>query len=331
MLDIQKYIWTPKIVTQDLDETTTVFEVQFLPRGFGHSLGNALRRAILWYSAGGSITAMKIKGVPHEYHVIDGVKESVIDMMLNFKKLRFKIDENIEKQQRIPVRCKGVGIYTAADLKIPSGVELLNAETYLFEITDSGTEIVGEFRLEKGYGYYTMDYLRSREEEAEDTDTNLLLIDNDFKAVEYVKYEVVDVIDDFSGRSKDKLVLEIKTISPHLSAKEILSFAGEVMSSYAKLFIFDDAFIDKSMLVDYYDIVDHKDKKGDDTHVKTIPIDALPLSERTRNALIKNNILYVEDLEKKRKSELLTMKGIGRKAVDEIIESLHIMGRGLEG
>ena len=204
---------------------------------------------------------MKIKGVPHEYHVIDGVKESVIDMMLNFKKLRFTIDENIEKQQWIPVRCKGVGIYTAADLKIPSGAELLNADTYLFEITDSGTEIVGEFRLEKGYGYYTMDYLRSREEEAEDTDTNLLLIDNDFKAVEYVKYEVVDVIDDFSGRSKDKLVLEIKTISPHLSAKEILSFAGEVMSSYAKLFIFDDAFIDKSMLVDYYDIVDNKDKK----------------------------------------------------------------------
>ncbi len=103
---------------------------------------------------------MKIKGVPHEYHVIDGVKESVIDMMLNFKKLRFKIDENIEKQQWIPLRFKGVGVYTAADLKIPAGVELLNDDTYLFEITDSGTEIFSEVRLEKGYGYYTVDFLR---------------------------------------------------------------------------------------------------------------------------------------------------------------------------
>lgn len=331
MLDIQKYIWTPKIVTQDVDDVTSVFEVQYLPRWFGHSLGNALRRAVLWYSASGAITALKLKGVPHEYHVIDGIKESVLDMMLNFKTLRFKIDENIEKQQWIAIRCKWVGVYTGADLKVPSGVEILNPETHLFEISDTGTELLGEFRLEKGYGYYTIDFLRSREEQEDETDMNLLLIDNDFKAVEYVKYHVEDVIDDFSGRSKDKLVLEIKTISPAFSAKEMLSFSGEVLSSYAKLFIFDDAFIDKSLLVDYYDIVDQKEKKAEEANVKTIPIDALPLSERTRNALIKNSILYVEDLEQKRKSELLTMKGIGRKAVDEIIEALHIMWRSLEG
>jgi DNA-directed RNA polymerase subunit alpha len=330
MLDIQKYIWTPKIVTHEIDECTTIFEVQFLPRWFGHSLWNALRRAILWYSASWSVTALKCKGVPHEYHVVDWIRESVLDIMLNFKALRFKIDENIEKQQWISMRFKWIWKYTWWDLKLPSWVELLNPELWLLEIGDVGTELIGEFRLEKGYGYHTLDFLRAREEQSDDTDINILLIDNDFKAVEYVKYSVEDIIDDFSWRSKDKLILEIKTISPTLSAKEMLSFAGEVLSSYAKLFIFDDAFIDKSQLVDYYDIVDQKEKKNDDSSVKTIPIDALPLSERTRNALIKNAILYVEDLEKKRKSELLTMKWIGRKAVDEIIDALHIMWRTLE-
>jgi len=331
MLDIQKHIWTPKIVTQEIDDRTTLFEVQYLPRWFWHSLGNALRRAILWYSASWSITALKFKWVPHEYHVVDGIRESVLDIMLNFKKLRFKIDENIEKQQWVSIRCKGIGQYTWWDLKLPSWVEILNPEMPLFEISDTGTELIGEFRLEKWYGYYTLEFLRAREEQSDDVDINILLIDNDFKAVDYVKYSVEDIIDDFSWRSKDKLILEIKTISPIFSAKEILSFAGEVLSSYAKLFIFDDAFIDKSMLIDYYDIVDQKEKKNDDSWVKTIPIDALPLSERTRNALIKNAILYVEDLEKKRKSELLTMKGIWRKAVDEIIDALHIMWRTLEG
>lgn len=178
-----------------------------------------------------------------------------------------------------------------------------------------------------------MDYLRSREDKEGDegSDVNLMLIDNDFKAVRYVTYDVEDVIDDFIGGSKDKLTIELQTTSPLLTGQEVLSFAGEVVSSYAKLFIFEDAYIDRSSLVDYYDIVDKVEQNTDKMHVKTIPIDALPLSERTRNALIKNDILYVEDLEKKRKSELLTMKGIGKKAVDEIEESLENMSRKLSG
>ncbi|USN55816.1 MAG: hypothetical protein H6765_04465 [Candidatus Peribacteria bacterium] len=245
--------------------------------------------------------------------------------MLNFKKLRFKVDENVEQLQWISQRFKGVGMYTAKDLKLPSGVEILNPETHLFEIADPSAEFVADVRLEKGYGYFSIEILRDREEKRDDSDVNLLLIDNDFKAVEFVTYEVADVIDDFSGGSKDQLTLIVKTISPTISAQELLSFAGEVVSSYAKLFIFDDAYVDKSLLVDYYDIVETSEKMTEDMNIKTIPIDALPLSERTRNALIKNEILYVEDLEKKRKSELLSMKGIGRKAVDEIIDSLDNM------
>lgn len=108
-------------------------------------------------------------------------------------------------------------------------------------------------------------------------------------------------------------------------------FAGEVLASYAKLFIFDNVYIDKSFLVDMEDLEKLQEKFPEETHVKTMPIDALPLSERTRNALIKNNILYVEDLEKKKKGELLLMKGVGRKAIDEINSALSNIDKALIG
>ena len=115
-----------------------------------------MRRIILAYNLGGAVTGVKIKGVPHEYDVISGVKENVINILLNLKKLRFKIDENAES-------IKGIGKYISSDLKFPTGIELLNPEEELFEITESSTEIEMEIRIEKGYGYYSLDYLRQRD------------------------------------------------------------------------------------------------------------------------------------------------------------------------
>lgn len=331
MLDIQKLIGSPKIIVSNENDKTTKFEVKYLPRGFGHTLGNALRRIVLGYSVGWAITGLKIKGVPHEYYVIDGVKENVIDMMLNFKSLRFKVDENAENIQRVSQRFSGVGAYTSSNIKLPGGIELLNEDVYLFEITDPSVELNIDIRIEKWYGYYSIDFLRTRDRKDEDNEVNMLLIDNDFKLVEYIKYDVVEVIEDFTGATKDLLVMEIKSGFHNISAKEIVMFAGEVLASYAKLFIFDNVYIDRSFLVDMEDLEKIQEKFQEDTNVKTMPIDALPLSERTRNALIKNNILYVEDLEKKKKGELLLMKGVGRKAIDEINSALSNIDKALIG
>jgi len=173
--------------------------------------------------------------------------------------------------------------------------------------------------------------LKKREEKEEEQEIGYLIIDNDFKAVDYVKYDVEEIIEDFLWSKKDKLILEIKTISDKITPQEILTFAGEVLSSYSKLFVFDEAYIDRSVFIEYTEMEDNIEKITEDANVRTIPIDALPLSERTRNALIKNNILYVEDLEKKRRNELLSMKWVWRKAVDEIIQSLENIGRSLAG
>ena len=333
MLNIQQFIGVPKIAFSQLDDGATRFELKYVPRGFGHTLWNALRRIILAYNLGGAVTGLKIKGVPHEYDIISGVRENVIAIMLNLKTLRFKVDENVDSLQWVSQRFKGVGSYSAADLKLPSGIELLNGDVHLFEITDSSVELSIELRIEKGYGYYSLDYLRQRDKAADwSSEVGLLLIDNDFSLVDYVRYDVEEVIEDFSGSTKDALNLEVKAKYEAISPKEIVMFAGEVLASYAKLFIFDNVYIDKSVLVDYEDLTEDSSTTVEEhSSVKTMPIDALPLSERTRNALIKNNILYVEDLEKKKKSELLVMKGVGRKAIDEITSSLSNIGKVLIG
>ncbi len=329
MLDIQKFIWAPKIIVSQVDDRITKFEVKYLPRGFWQTLGNALRRIILWYSVWWSITGIKIKWVNHEYHVIDGVKESVVDMMLSFKTLRFKVDEKADNIQRISQRFSWVWIYTSSNIKLPSGIELLNDDVILFEITDPSVEINIDIRIEKGYGYYSIDYLRARDRKDDDIDASILLIDNDFKVIDYAKYDVKEVIEDFTWSTKDLLVLEVKSWFKGVSPKEIVMFAGEVLASYAKLFIFDNVYIDRSFLVDIEDLDRIQDKLHEETNIKTMPIDALPLSERTRNALIKNNILYVEDLEKKKKWELLVMKWVGRKAIDEINSALANIDKAL--
>ncbi len=331
MLDIQNFIWVPKIITTNVDDQTTKFELAYLPRWFGHTLWNALRRIILAYNIGWALTWLKIKWVAHEYHVIDWVRESVIDMMLNFKKLRFQIDEKAENIQWVSQRFKWLWQCHANNMKLPAWIQLLNEDEYLFEITDPSVELNIDIRVEKWYRYYSIDYLRTREKKEEWTDANLLLIDNEFKLIDYIKYDVEEIIEDFTGKTKDKLLIEIKSGFKKVSPKEIVMFAGEVLASYAKLFIFDDVYIDRSVLVEYEDLKIEKEKLPEETNIKTMPIDALPLSERTRNALIKNNILYVEDLEKKKKWELLLMKWVGRKAIDEINSSLSNIGKALLG
>jgi DNA-directed RNA polymerase subunit alpha len=331
MLDIQKFIGTPKIIVSEEENNITKFELNYLPRWFWHTLWNALRRIILSYNVWWSVTWLKIKWVPHEYHVIDWVKEDVIAIMLNFKNLRFKFDESVENLQWIPQRFKGVGKYDSSSLKLPSGVELLNDWEYLFEITDPSLELNIDLRIEKWYKYYSVKFLRNRDAEDENVDVNTLVIDNEFKLVDYIKYDVNEVIDDFTWGTKDSLKMEIRSLFGGVSAKEIVMFAGEVLASYAKLFIFDDVYIDRSVLMEYEELNFEKEKLPEESNIKTMPIDALPLSERTRNALIKNQILYVEDLEKKKKWELLLMKWVGRKAIDEINQSLWNIWKTLIG
>jgi DNA-directed RNA polymerase subunit alpha len=329
MLNLQQSFWTPKIFTSKNISWADIYTVDFFPRWFGHTVWNAFRRLLLWYNAWASVTAMKIAWVTHEYQTIDWLKESILDIMLNCKKLRFQV-ENEDLQYWIKWKISWNWIFTGWDITLPAWISCYNEETYICEVSDTSLSLDIELRIEKWYAYYSLEYLRARETNSQDNDVHTLLIDNDFRLVEYVSYHIEQIIDDFAWNAKDRLILEIKPISNSVDTKKLLSFSWEVLASYAKLFIFDQAYVDLSLLIEYDAIQDIKDSNTGDFSVKVIPIDALPLSERTRNALIKNDILYVEDLAKKRKSELMTMKGIWRKAVDEINVALAEMWKSLE-
>lgn len=332
MLDLQQYINSPTIDYTQIDATTSSFEVKYLPRGFGHTMGNAFRRIIVGYNYWWALTALKIKWAAHEYTVVEWVKDSVMDIVLAAKALRFKTDETTPKTQWVSQKFKWIGIYTSADLVLPDNIICLNDDQYLFEITDSTAELYIEMRVEKWYWYYSMEYLRAREEKSDDVETNLLLIDNDFSCVTHCSYEVEEVIEDFIGNMKDKLIVTVSTISSQFAPKDVIAFAWEVLASYAKLFIFPDSFIDRSVLIDHMDIQDHNwvvAIHNWDSSIKTQPIEILWLSERTRNALLKNNILFVEDLEKKKRNELISMRWVWKKAVDEIEDALNSIGKWL--
>lgn len=165
-----------------------------------------MRRIMLWYDMAWSITGLKVNGATHEYHIIDGMKESIVDVILNLKKLRFIVDESLDKISYVSQSFSGVGTYSSENLRLPTGITLLNQDTYLFEITDPNLTLTFELRIEKWYGYYSIEYLRNRDKDAEDADQSMILIDNDFRVMDYVTYSVEEVIDDFSGSVKDKLI-----------------------------------------------------------------------------------------------------------------------------
>lgn len=332
MLDIQKFLGKPTIkVTQN--KNVSIYRFGPLPAGLGHSLGNLLRRIILAYNPAISITGLKIKWVAHEYSTIDGVKESVLQIMLNLKDLRFKWDLP-ENPLWVSKKFKWVWKYTVEDLALPPGVEILTEKKYLFEITDPNVKLEISYRLEKWYRYLSIEELKKREQKNMDEETwsevGLMLIDNDFKIVKSISYKVDEVIADFTAEPNDYIEIAIEPISDKINSKDLLAFAAEVWTSYLKMFVFPDSYVDSSLFVDAEDLWVEWENEVQIEEVKKTPIDSLTwLSERTRNALIKNKIEFVEDLEKLTKNELLWMKWVGRKAVDEIQKALEAEGKQL--
>lgn len=328
MLDIQKFLWKPEI-NWSKDEKTNVTNFKFwpLPAGIWHSIWNLMRRTLLAYTPWIAVTAINIKWVDHEYSSVDWVKETVLQIMLNFKDLKFKWNLH-ERTEWLTKKFKWVKKYYIEDLDLPAWVELLTDKSYLFEITDSKVELEISYRLEKWYKYQSIDDLKKREKELSESQEGVqlwnILIDNSFGVVKNVSYDVEEVISNFNWDYNDYLNINIESVSDKIDPKEVLTFAGEVISSYTRMFVFDESYIDTKLLAELEEMeAQKKEEQTEFKDVKKTPIDSLPsLSERTRNALIKNEIEFVEDLEKRTKTELISLKWVGKKAVDEIQDAL---------
>jgi DNA-directed RNA polymerase subunit alpha len=318
MHQIQEVIGIPKIKPQVIEAHHVIFILSPLPPGYGMTVGNALRRVLLSSLPGAAVTAVKIEGINYEYATIPGVKESVLDMLLNLKLLRLK---KIGKEPSVlKLNVNKAGKVTAKDIELPSEVELLNPDQYITTL-EKGNKLNMEIRVEKGVGY-----VPANEHLKEGTDTDMIWTDSFFSPIKKVRYDVEDTrVGDMTNLNK--LTIEIETDNS-ISPDDALKFSANILKSYFGLFNLQDVKVESGFMSDFASIA-AKEKLDDNkkpTQESYTPIEILGLSPRTLNALINGEIGSIEQLTKCTESKLNNLRGFGKKALTEVATALEPRG-----
>ena len=308
MIGIEK----PSIEALDLtaDGTYGKFVVEPLERGYGTTLGNSLRRVLLSSLPGYAITSVKIDGVLHEFSTIDGVKEDVTEIVLNLKGVILKIHGDGPKT--IYIDASGKGVVTAGDIKVDSDVEILNPEHVIATLEDEAT-LKMELTADRGRGYVSAE----RNKQLMQPVIGVIAIDSIYTPVLKVNYTVentrVGQITDY-----DKLSLEAWTDGT-ISAQEAVSLGAKILTDHLNLFVdLSDEARETETLIDHPD-----DGKG-----KTLEmtIEELDLSVRSFNCLKRASINTVEDLTNRSEDDMMRVRNLGRKSLDEVIAKLDSLG-----
>ena len=295
-----------------------VFEIDGLYPGYGHTLGNSLRRIILSSLPGASITSMKIDGVSHEFKTMDGIKEDVIAMILNLKKTRFKMIS--DESQTVTLSVKGPKKVTAGDIKTGGQVEILNEDLHLVEVTGK-INLNIEMRIEKGLGFIPKEIFQK-----EKVDVGMIAIDAIFTPIRRVSYEVENMrVGDKTNHNRLRISIETDgTLTP----REALSQSIEIMINQLKAIV--DFKEPVSILEDAETLIktgkdkteEKEEKRADFADILKTRTDSLDLSTRTLNALTSANIRTLGGLVRKKREDLLEVEGIGEKGISEIKKML---------
>ncbi len=308
MIEIEK----PRIETADMkpDGTYGKFILEPLERGYGTTLGNSLRRVLLSSLPGVAVKSIKIDGVQHEFSTIPGVKEDVTEIILNIKQLTCKL--HCEGTKTVYIEAEGEGIVTAGDIKADGEVEILNPELVIATMSSEG-KLYMEITLSKGRGYVPADRNAPNVPQA----IGVIPIDSIYTPVYKANYTVentrVGNVTDY-----DKLTLEVYT-NKTINADEALSLAAKIMSEHLNLFI-DLSDETKSMDVMIEKEVASKEK------VLEITIEELDLSVRSFNCLKRAGINTVEDLISRSEEDMMKVRNLGRKSLEEVIGKLEALG-----
>ena len=280
-----------------------------LERGYGMTIGNSLRRILLSSLPGAAITSVKINGVVHEFSTIPGVVEDVPELIVNLKNVRLKVFDNDEKIIRIDF--KGAGEIKAADIVTDGTVEILNPELHI-ATTSANADLHIEMTVNRGRGYNV-----AEKNKKENSPIDVLPIDSIFTPVKKVNYTVentrVGQMVDY-----DKLTIEIWT-DGSLKPYEALSLAAKVMVGHLELFIdLSEATKNTQVMVEKEESMKEK--------VLEMSIEELELSVRSFNCLKRAGIATVEDLISKSESEMMKVRNLGKKSLDEVTAKLHSLG-----
>lgn len=315
----------PRIVKEE--ENKGVYEIDGLYPGYGHTLGNSLRRIILSSLPGASVTSIKIDGVSHEFQTLDGIKEDVIVMILNLKKTRFKMLS--DEPQVVTLSVKGPKTVTASDIKTGGQVEILNGDLHIVEVTGK-VNLNIEMRIEKGLGFISKEAFQK-----EKVDVGTIAVDAIFTPIRRVSYEVENMrVGDQTNHNRLRISLETDgTLTP----REALSRSIEIMINQLKAIVDfkepEEVKVEKetSKEDDKSEEEDGDGKKGADfADVLKTRTDSLDLSTRTLNALTGANIRTLGGLARKKREDLLEVEGIGEKGISEIKKVLSKFGLNLK-
>jgi DNA-directed RNA polymerase subunit alpha len=305
----------PRIVKEDA--TSGVYEIDGLYPGYGHTLGNSLRRIILSSIPGASITSLSIDGVKHEFSAIDGIKEDVIAIILNLKKTRFKLHG--DDAQKATLHIKGVKQVSAKDIAVPTQLEIMNKDQYICESTSKDVDIAIEITVEKGLGYVPREVLQK-----EKAEIGIIALDASFTPIRRASYEVENMrVGDRTDHNRLRLSIETDgTITPH----EALESAIHTMITQLQAVVgFRAEVIETPAAPAPLAAADE-----DTTDVTKIKVEDLGLSTRTENALISASIRTAGGLSRKSEDDLLATDGLGEKGITEIKKALADLGLSLK-
>jgi DNA-directed RNA polymerase subunit alpha len=295
----------PKVISES--ELSASYEIDGLYPGYGHTLGNSLRRIILSSLPGAAITSVKIEGVEHEFSVIEGVKEDIITIILNLQKVRIKMLS--EEPQTMKLKVKGQKEVKAEDIETPGQLSIMNPDLTLAHLTSKNAALDIEMNVEKGLGYVSKEILQKNK-----VDIGSIALDAIFAPIRRVNYEVENMrVGDRTDFNRLKIFIETDgTITP----KEALEKSIEVMMNQLKAVVGFQEEKEESL--------ETEEKEHDietpeiDNELLKIRIESLNLSARTFNALSAANIRTVGGLARKKEKDLLNIEGIGNKGLEEI-------------
>jgi DNA-directed RNA polymerase subunit alpha len=304
----QELIKPNKVDFTSSGRTKVTLVAEPLERGFGLTLGNALRRVLLSSLRGAAVTAVQIDGVLHEFSSIPGVREDVTDIVLNIKEIAIKMDGDDAK--RMVVRKQGPGSVTAGDIQTVGDIEILNPDHVICTL-DDGAEIRMEFTVNNGKGYVPAE--RNR---AEDAPIGLIPVDSLYSPVKKVSYKVENTREG-QVLDYDKLTMTIET-DGSVTGEDAVAFAARILQDQLSVFVnFDEP---------QKDVEEEAVTELAFNPALLKKVDELELSVRSANCLKNDNIVYIGDLIQKTEAEMLRTPNFGRKSLNEIKEVLASMG-----
>ena len=299
----------PEISLKEVSENRSVFTIEPLEPGFGLTLGNTMRRALLSRVPGVAVTGVKIEGVNHEFTSIPGVIEDVLDVLLNLKRLVLRVEDL--DSHTLTVKAKGPGEVKAAQIQCPAGVEVINTDLTICSLSNEAN-LDMEVSIAHGVGYILA-------EKNKTSDANFIPVDSIFSPILKVNYSVsptqVGQVTNY-----DKLTIDVET-DGSIKPSESISSVGKTLGELWKLF----ADIDEGVGLELGELTISEGSSPD----LSLSVDALDLSERPRNCLGRENIITVGQILEYTEEDLLNLTNFGQKSLDELVAKLDELGLSL--